>query len=190
MSSDQSIADQAQVATSARMVAALAIALVTAAWTIYQYPSLPAEIPIHFDARGNPDGWAPKQVGAFLGVICQTLMIILMRVTYWLLNRPEQKPTFKFLAALDKQSKEIKIALRPKTLILMDGVFFALLILFTSLQYATIMAARGKFTPMAWLVIFPVFIVGWSLVWSLGISLEARRLQRAEEERKLWGQSS
>ncbi len=44
-------------------------ALVIGAALLYSlalYPVLPDTIPIHWNWRGQPDGWAPKPVGAFL----------------------------------------------------------------------------------------------------------------------------
>lgn len=53
------------------LVAVAATALV-GAYTATVFPSLPAQVPVHFNAAGQPDRFEPKETGAFI-----TLWIIL-----------------------------------------------------------------------------------------------------------------
>jgi len=48
------------------------------AYSLVLYPSLPERIPIHWNLRGQVDGWAPKAVGAFLLPGGMALMAALM----------------------------------------------------------------------------------------------------------------
>lgn len=43
--------------------------LISAAYLARHYPELPARVPTHFNARGEPDGWGPKYVLIFLPLL-------------------------------------------------------------------------------------------------------------------------
>lgn len=48
--------------------------------TIYFYPYLPAEIPIHFDVLGNPDNYAPRGFTFMTAVLPLIIFILLKKV--------------------------------------------------------------------------------------------------------------
>lgn len=50
----------------------------TMAVTFYKYPSLPATVPIHFNAAGNADGFAAKSIGVFLSLPAMQLLMGLL----------------------------------------------------------------------------------------------------------------
>src|SRR5262249_18280119 len=43
------------------------------------YDRLPDPMPVHFDAHGNPNGWMPRAIGAFLLPVMATLVCALVR---------------------------------------------------------------------------------------------------------------
>ena len=48
--------------------------------TVAVYPWLPEVMPIHFDIRGNPDGFASRAFGAFLLPLVSVLLLALLRL--------------------------------------------------------------------------------------------------------------
>lgn len=89
------------------------IALLIAFWVfcIIAWPSLPERIPIHYNMRGRPDGWADALVGWFALPAVATLTILFFQVivraaavtpNYW--NVPEKQ---RFLALTEEQRRPI-----------------------------------------------------------------------------------
>lgn len=44
-------------------------AVIVAALVAFEYPRLPDPMPVHWNAAGEPDGFRPKSMGAFLGLV-------------------------------------------------------------------------------------------------------------------------
>lgn len=75
------------------------IAALAAAYTAAVFPSLPAQIPVHFDAAGRPDRYEAKETGAWL-----TLWVIIgMGVLFAILPAisPKSKPIDSFRRTYD-----------------------------------------------------------------------------------------
>ena len=63
----------------------LAVALAASALLLVGYPQMPNEVPIHFDAAGQPDAYGDKMV--VLGVACGIILVQL--VIYWASKKPQ-----------------------------------------------------------------------------------------------------
>ncbi len=63
----------------------LAVALAASALLLVGYPQMPNEVPIHFDAAGQPDAYGDKMV--VLGVACGIILVQL--VMYWASKKPQ-----------------------------------------------------------------------------------------------------
>ncbi len=50
---------------------------------ILLYPQLPANIAIHFDASGTPDGWGPKISFLYFGFIPQVIIMIICAISFF-----------------------------------------------------------------------------------------------------------
>ena len=70
-----------------RMFDRLSIGLmvVTAALTAAVYPWLPDPIPTHFDAHGVANGYMPRAIGAWFGVVGELGLYLLLRFGHRLL---------------------------------------------------------------------------------------------------------
>lgn len=44
-------------------------AVIVSALVAFEYPQLPDPMPVHWNAAGEPDGFRPKSMGAFLGLV-------------------------------------------------------------------------------------------------------------------------
>ena len=60
--------------------ALLTLASLGALASLLTYPWLPALLPVHWNLRGQPDGFAPKSVAAFLGPLGVMVLLASMRV--------------------------------------------------------------------------------------------------------------
>jgi uncharacterized membrane protein len=60
------------------------VLLATVLYTVSVYPDLPARMPAHFGLSGQPNGWSPREVGAWLlpgvMVILWGLSVVLPRL--------------------------------------------------------------------------------------------------------------
>jgi uncharacterized membrane protein len=65
-------------------LALLAAALV---YTLVLYPSLPPRIPIHWNLRGEVDGWGTKPWAPFFGPAVMALLLVLLFLLPWLSPR-------------------------------------------------------------------------------------------------------
>jgi uncharacterized membrane protein len=59
------------------------------------YPSLPEQLPIHWNVHGQADGWGHKSWAAFFGPAMMGLMLALMTALPWLSPRPFSVDTFR-----------------------------------------------------------------------------------------------
>jgi uncharacterized membrane protein len=75
--------------------AGLLLALAALAYALALYPSLPEQIPIHWDIHGQVDGWGSKHWAAFVGPMLMTLMLLLMVGLPWLSPRGFAVETFR-----------------------------------------------------------------------------------------------
>lgn len=63
-------------------------AVIVAALVAFEYPRLPDPMPVHWNAAGEPDGFRPKSMGAFLGPVLlgPGTLILTMLVTMGLIS--------------------------------------------------------------------------------------------------------
>jgi uncharacterized membrane protein len=140
----------------------------TLAISIHLYPELPDTMPIHFDARGNPDGFASKNVGAFLGPGCQLFCLVIFALGYHSLARPDQDRASKYFSMWRRYPPEAQAALIPRIMVFMDGLLFSLLAMFAYLQYLTDMLALGKRQSIGiGIYLFTAFVLAWIVVWTV-----------------------
>jgi uncharacterized membrane protein len=154
----------------------------TLAISIYLYPELPNTMPIHFDARGNPDGFASKNVGAFLGPGCQIFCFIILALAYYTLARPEKDRASKYFSVWGRYPPEARAVLIPRIMVFMDGLLFSLLVMFAYLQYLTDMLALGKRQTIGiGIHLFTVFILVWIVVWTVIFARVGSRFKKQKE---------
>jgi uncharacterized membrane protein len=74
--------------TRTALCIAIGITLATLAYSLWVYPALPAQIPIHWDINGRIDGWGAKEWAAFFGPGLSALLAgLLLGVLPWLSPR-------------------------------------------------------------------------------------------------------
>jgi uncharacterized membrane protein len=76
-------------------VPALVLLAAAIAAGVVQYPHLPATLPIHFDASGRANGFAPKSIVAAFGVVFVQVVVTLVTIGaawVWLRSRPDLDP--------------------------------------------------------------------------------------------------
>lgn len=56
----------------------LAMCLLAFAYSLYLYPIMPDRVPIHWNIRGEVDGWGPKETALFLMPCCMLVIFLLM----------------------------------------------------------------------------------------------------------------
>lgn len=103
----------------------LAITLLAATYTIWIFPSLPAKIPVHFNAAGVADRYDDKATGAWFMI--------------WLMLG--MGALFTILPAISPKSKSIE-SFRSSY----DAIVFGLMGFFLLLQIAMLQSTTGKFS--------------------------------------------
>lgn len=68
---------------------------VTLLYTLIVYPRLPDRMPIHWNIRGEVDGWGDKRWAAFLGIGMMALILGLMHLLPLLSRRPFRVESFR-----------------------------------------------------------------------------------------------
>lgn len=74
---------------------AAAVILATLAATVMAYPQLPAIVPIHWDARGNVNGWGPKWTLFLLGPALMSFMVLMFSALPWLSPKKFEVDSFR-----------------------------------------------------------------------------------------------
>ncbi|MBC8203870.1 MAG: DUF1648 domain-containing protein [Planctomycetes bacterium] len=122
----------------------LGVYLVIRGWS-----SLPATIPIHFDASGTADGFGPKGMIWLLPAISVVMvpLMLFLRKFPWLSNTPIQ---------ITEENAEYQYGLIVRLLSLLAC---AVALLFTVLVYDTIAIAGGGSSLLGWWFL-PIFIGG------------------------------
>ncbi len=72
-------------------VASLLVLAATVAVTAAAFPQLPAQVPIHFDLHGSPNGWAPRAIAVVLLPGVMVLLWSLLRLGPGLLPQDWQQ---------------------------------------------------------------------------------------------------
>ncbi len=123
-----------------RMLIAFGFVAATALLSLYYREGLPAGVPIHFNAAGVANGWAPKNqalilfpaVTLFLFLIYLAAIVINSNPKYW--TRKLKKPVSdEALERLIRQSQKV-----------LDFVFLVILSMFLYLHWATMRIALGQ----------------------------------------------
>lgn len=80
-----------------RTYAFFALAIVVAAWlaSLAVYPSLPQKVPIHWNIRGEVDGYGDKSIAAFVTPAAMLGLLALFQVLPWLSPRQFSLDTFR-----------------------------------------------------------------------------------------------
>ena len=79
------------------------------AWAAWLWPDVPARIPTHFGAGGEPDAWADRAAWAWFGLPAIALVLVLLmdRGTRYVLRNPD-------LPGLNLPNKAAILALPPQ----------------------------------------------------------------------------
>ena len=136
------------------------IILILQAWS-----SLPATIPIHFDAVGNPDGYGSKGMIWLLPAISVVMIpaMLFLRRFPWLSNVPLK---------ITEENAEYQYTLIVRLLSLL-ACFVSLL--FLMLVYDTISIASGGVSLLGWMFM-PIFLGGITgpIIWYFIAALKGR----------------
>ncbi len=163
-----------------RLIAGLAIMALTGVYVAITYSSLPQTMPIHFNAAGNPDGWAGRQYAAFFGLGCQLFMLAVFGGVYWAMSDPARMGG-KYSSFRDFTPEQI-LAFRPKLMIFIDGLYYPLMIMFAYLQYVTNevgLMHRETIGIGVWF--FLGFIIIWSIILSVVVIIESQKVKNANK---------
>src|SRR5215469_6882231 len=74
---------------------AAAVILATLAGTVAAYPHLPGTVPVHWNAHGQIDGWAPKWTLFLWGPGVMTFMVALFAALPWLSPKKFEVDSFR-----------------------------------------------------------------------------------------------
>lgn len=80
---------------------AIPLILVLASWALaaYYWPVLPATMPVHWGAQGEPNGWLPKPAGTLVGPALTTLLALLFGLVGRKASSPEVQGALTALGA-------------------------------------------------------------------------------------------
>jgi uncharacterized membrane protein len=76
-------------------VGAAAVILATLAATLVAYPHLPGTVPVHWNAHGQIDGWAPRWTLFLYGPGLMTFMVALFAALPWLSPKKFEVDSFR-----------------------------------------------------------------------------------------------
>lgn len=126
-----------------------------------RWPSLPSEVPLHFDAHGSANGWGGRQELLILPVIA-LLIDTLLRVVSLL---PDRAPQYLNLpVALTDANREPVLALCRRLLAFLRWMFcgfFAAMIVAMTLAAGRQLHSLPMAAVLAWVVVLLVGCVGY-----------------------------
>ena len=126
---------------------------------IFQYPSLPEQIPIHWGANGMPDGWSNKSIFSvfFLPFLLLTQQVILYVIAYYV-----QKSSLSVKAQASEQSLQRERRARTLNTHYMAFINLLMTVLLGGMELLTIRAGNEQATGLGWLtaLFFIFFILG------------------------------
>jgi len=173
--------------TMPRVLLALAVA---ATWALagWSWPDLPPRFPVHFDARGNPDGWAAKSalawfalpglgtvIAALLGLGLPAWIVAMARSNSPWLNVPNKKA----FAALPEDARVRAVAGPVQWLIVLA---IALQALFAWIVYGGARVASGEWRTLpswpSWLLVAAVVVCATAQAF-FGARAIRREVERA-----------
>ncbi len=131
-----------------------ALTLGFVAWAAWLWPDVPARLPIHFGASGEPDAWAARSVVSWfaLPAVGLATSLLLDLVTRWALRRPElpavNLPNKAAILALPPERRATVLA-RVGSLIYTIGAFCV--IAFLLIQFGIWSEAHGR-TDTGWVL--------------------------------------
>lgn len=137
--------------------------------TITHYSALPDQIPIHFNIKGNPDGWASKPFAFLLPGVAVFQFILLSLATRF--------PTLSKKPFSSEETNRIRYQVNKRFLPFLLTLVSAL---FLYLQWAIIQVALGSVTGLNSFVMlgFVVVLLGSVLVHCI----KFYRLKRSQSE--------
>ncbi|MSR28957.1 MAG: DUF1648 domain-containing protein [Phycisphaerales bacterium] len=143
---------------------AMLVVGIAAMWTIAGtlYPTLPPQIPLHFDGSGSPDRWGPPNFWNWfllpsIGTVVPLFLTGIAAVIPWLLrNYPglvSIPRRVQFLALPPDGQRRALTALAGMLL----WISTVLVWMFAGMIYATALVARGTWSGMPlWVALIPV----------------------------------
>jgi len=127
---------------------ALILVSVAVAVPLFAYGQLPETIPIHFNSRGEPDGFGPKMVIWFLPALGGALYLALMGI-----NRSPESFNYTVPITEENAREQYRIATR-----MIRWVNMLIQAVFVFLTVAIVMVALGRWQGLGrWFL--PVFLV-------------------------------
>jgi len=134
----------------------VSIALVFLSWTVTAicYPKMPDRIPIHYNAKGEPDGWSKKGFwSVFLIPLIQTIIVPVLLIPYF-------KPQFSnipttFALELIPEGEKAGVYRQIKRFVTLMGLWISLFLTFMGVG----IALNGIGT---WRGLNPIAIWGWT----------------------------
>ncbi|MEN2434438.1 DUF1648 domain-containing protein [Weeksellaceae bacterium A-14] len=153
-------------ALAANILRFISILVLVALWvyTGVRFPSLPQEIPVHFDFHGNPDNYGSRNM-IWIEPVVATLLFLLLQyvsknVQSPLLNIPQSLRENKWLAE-----------------VFVMGMSVVVSVLFLVIGYGSIQVSSGQSATLSYL---PLILVGLMFVYMLVFFAVASRLKNKE----------
>lgn len=125
----------------------LGLTLVTLLYVAYHFGRLPEEIPTHFDATGQPDGWGDRYMLIILPILQGYLYLQTFLINYFLIMKPDHKEALQWINIPfvkkdqlgPKETEEIK----RQTARLLYGINLGIVLLFAYVLVGTVQTAYG-----------------------------------------------
>lgn len=128
--------------------AALLLVILAVGVPLFTYGQLPETIPIHFNARGEPDGFGPKMMIWFLPALGGALYLALLGI-----NRYPESFNYSVPITEENAEEQYRIATR-----MIRWVNMLIQAVFAFLTVAIVMVALGRWQGLGrWFL--PVFLV-------------------------------
>jgi len=133
----------------------LVVFLLLVALTAYFYHLLPAEVAVHFEADGTPDGWLSPLMTLVLALLPQFLLAVVSLALAWIMTR---------LVARSWPTEGTKT--NPKTIVALMGNMVALpqIVLGFAMADIFVYNAYQIHLPSVWIFTLVVMVVGGIII--------------------------
>lgn len=166
---------------------------------VYYYPELPERLPVHWNAKGEPDGWARK---SFLTVFLLPILGVYMQVVFLSIKHG----VLQTKLTLPAEHAEEYLRLKEKGIVmmvqLMDRLRLVVIALFATLELNLLATTLEQYAPWRpyltvglWTIVLSIpFLAIFSILGMVNLDAELRRkvgrvyVQRpADAECWYWG---
>jgi uncharacterized membrane protein len=158
-----------------------AVLLMLVALTVWQYPNLPGRIPIHWNAAGQADGWAPRSP---LPLAALLLMLGWMHVMLLTLLIGMAQTRVRLPAQRVEEYREARERYMRLWVHALNALRFSVVLIFGGIIWASLFGierqAEGAAPPgmvLVWVATGFIFVaLGWLVVKGLAVRREMREI--------------